>query len=210
MRFDYVTDAFRATLESRELLQQRLSDLDRLLPAQLSVVGNAQSLLSARFGPAIDERPTIRFNRAPVVDEAAQGSRWDFLATSNAEVLSHFRSHPPRFHDLIFTAYLDEHVRNLERIGASVPVTRYPMRLSRELSWQCRARPTVGMQMLYLLDRLGRRDVHIFGFDWKATPTYYDPNRRKDPHQHGRESSLARSLIARNGWTLHTAAEPAT
>ena len=59
------------------------------------------------------------------------------------------------------------------------------------------------MQVLYLLERLGRREVHIFGFDWKATPTYYAPNWRKGPHQHGREQALPAAMIARNGWTLH-------
>lgn len=205
MRFDYLADAFRTTKETREVLAQRLAELDRQLPDALSVVGNAQSLLSARFGAEIDRRATIRFNTAPVIDEGAQGARWDFLATSNADVLRHFQTHEVRFHTLIFTAYLDAHVRNLEQVGATVPVLRYPMRLSRDLSWKCLARPTVGMQMLYLLERLGRREVHIFGFDWKATPTYYAPNRRKDPHQHARERALALAMIARNGWTLHQA-----
>lgn len=204
MRFDYLADAFRTTKETREVLAQRLAELDRKLPDALSVVGNAQSLLSTRFGVEIDRRATIRFNFAPVADQGAQGARWDFLATSNAGVLRHFQTHDVRFHTLIFTAYLDVHLRSLEQIGAEVPVLRYPMRFSRELSWKCLARPTVGMQILYLLERLGRRDVHVFGFDWQATPTYYAPSRRKDPHHHGREQMLATAMIARNGWTLHT------
>jgi hypothetical protein len=208
VRFDYLTDMFVATVERQELFERRMADLDRLLPDGLSVVGNASSLFGAKHGSEIDRRPTIRFNHAQIVDPVVQGRRWDFVVTSNEQALRYFRANDVQFSQLIFTAYLDGHLRHLEAIGSSTPVTIYPMRLSRHLTWICRARPTTGTQILYLLDLLGRRDVHIFGFDWKATPTFYDPSRTRDPHNHARERSLAKALITKNGWQLHESTSP--
>ena len=59
------------------------------------------------------------------------------------------------------------------------------------------------MQILALLDRLDRQ-VHLFGFDWKATPTFYDPDRRKDPHNHARERRLVHEMIQRKGWRIYS------
>ena len=201
MRFDYVFDGLRATSEPRDEVEQMLGALDAVLPAEVSVVGNAASLLALRHGAAIDRFPTVRFNAAQVVDAAAQGERWDFVATSNAKVLGYYRQHEPQFHHLLFTPYLNTHVRDLTQIGSERPVLRLPVRMSRELSWRCLARPTTGMQVLTLCERLKRR-VHLFGFDWKATPTFNTKTTR-DPHDHARERELALAMIERNGWTVY-------
>lgn len=179
-----------------------LAELDAVLPRELSVVGNAASLLKGQFGAQIDRRPTLRFNRAQIVDAKAQGERWDFVATSNGSVLRYYREHTPLYHHLVFTPYLDSHREALAKTGSVTPVLTMPLRLSRKLSWQCRARPTTGMQILTLLDQLERK-VHVFGFDWKETSTFYDPARIKDPHNHARERRLALDIIERRGWHLY-------
>lgn len=173
------------------------------IPDRVNVVGNASSLLDHSFGAAIDAAPTIRFNSAQIVEPASQGSRWDFVATSNEETLDRYATTPPPFHTLIFTPYFDLHMERLEKHPQTVPVLTYPMRLSIQLMDRLRARPTTGMQILWLLDALGRRKVGIFGFDWKRTPTFYDPHRDRDPHNHFGEMVTARKLIRRNGWVLH-------
>ena len=202
MRFDYIFDGLKATSEGDAAYRRLLAELDAALPHALSVVGNASSLLESHHGAQIDRRPTLRFNRAQIVDAKAQGERWDFVATSNGAVLRHYREHEPRYHHLVFTPYLNSHTRALAVVGSARPVLTMPLRLSRKLSWQCRARPTTGMQILTLLDQLDR-EVHLFGFDWKETPTFYDPTRTKDPHNHARERRLALDMIERRGWQVY-------
>ena len=202
MRFDYLFDVFGASKETPQAYSEMMAQLEGELPPEVSVVGNAASLLNRRDGDLIDQRPTIRFNHPPIVDPKAQGRRWTYVATSNAHTLRYYREHEPQHERLIFTAYLDTHIRALELIGSDRPVVRYPIRLSRELSMACLARPTTGMQILYLLGKLRPRQVHIFGFDWKATPTFYS-TRSRDPHRHQRERDIAMALIERNGWVLH-------
>lgn len=202
MRFDFLFDRFLATLESPVQLERALTALNGALPESLSVVGNARSLLGTRHGADIDARATIRFNSAQIVNPDAQGARWDFVASSMSIVLRYYRENDPQFSALIYTAHTDQHVRNLRRIGCARPTHLYPLRLSRELLIKLRSRPTTGMQVLHLLDRLGRRDVSIFGFDWKTTPTFYHTSVGKDPHNYRGERELVASLIDKNGWRL--------
>ncbi|MFV0244364.1 MAG: hypothetical protein ACK5IB_05000 [Qingshengfaniella sp.] len=180
-----------------------MDQLQSALPPAVNVVGNAASLLDRPYGPIIDAVPTIRFNSAQIQDPAAQGSRWDFVATSNEDTLAHYAKTPPAFHTLLFTPYFDLHLDRPGHHPLPVPVLVYPIRLSLQLMAKLRARPTTGMQILWLLDALGRREVGIFGFDWKRTPTFYDPKRDRDPHNHFGEMMLARRLIRRNRWVLH-------
>lgn len=202
MRLDTLTDRFRASLESAKELDRLLAELNVALPDSFSVVGNASSLLTEARGPEIDRRATIRFNDAQIVNPSAQGERWDFVATSSVQTLRYYREHKPLFSRLIFTAHIDAHRRSLAAVGSMRPVLQYPLRLSRELLVACGARPTTGTQILYLLDRLGRRDVAIFGFDWKQTPTFYRPDRKRDPHRHDREYQIVFALIEKNRWQL--------
>lgn len=199
---NFLRDRLKASSEGAAVYREKLQLLDASIPNSISVVGNAASLLTKHDGTEIDSRATIRFNSAPVVDTRAQGSRWDILATSSKQTLQHYMTHEPKYGTLLFTPYLNRHLRDLRRIGSRVPMLLYPMRMSNKLSWQCLARPTCGMQILYLLAELGRRDVHIYGFDWKATPTFYD-QRTTDPHNHLRERRLARRLINAHGWVIH-------
>ena len=203
VRFDYVLDALGATSESRSECERLLRELDEALPQEISIVGNASSLLQQHHGSAIDELPTLRFNNAQIIDPGAQGARWDFVATSNGRVLEYYQENEPRYHHLIFTPYLDSHKSAIQLIGSRRPVLTVPLRLSRELSLRLLARPTTGIQILTVLDRLGRK-VRLFGFDWKATPTFYDPSRLKDPHNHARERRVALEMIERNGWLRKT------
>jgi hypothetical protein len=62
-------------------------------------------------------------------------------------------------------------------------------------------KPSTGLQILSLMDLL-KRDVNIFGFDWKKTPTIYDEKRTQDPHNYFIEKKIALNLIRKNNWNL--------
>lgn len=195
-------DDHEATDPGDKTYQSQLEALDTALPTSLSVIGNAQSLLNTQYGAEIDKRATIRFNRAAVSKPEAQGARWDIGVTSQERSLDHYRENPPEFRALIFTQYFDLHAPFLEGVDLGMPIFRYPMRLSIELMNRLNARPTAGMQILYLLDKIGRQDVAVFGFDWKATLSIHHSERTRDPHNHMREMRLANKMIKHNGWKL--------
>ncbi|QDY68364.1 glycosyltransferase family 29 protein [Qingshengfaniella alkalisoli] len=196
-------DELPATDPGDGAYQLSMAQFSETIPDQINVVGNASSLLNTAYGPAIDRYPTIRFNKAQLEQTDAQGTRWDFVATSDRKTLEYYSEHAPPFHTLLFTPYYDRHLEYLDAKLFGTPHLVYPMRLSIELMEKLRARPTTGAQILWLLHRLERRNVHIFGFDWKRTPTFYDRDHTKEPHNHFGEMMLFRRLINRNGWTLH-------
>lgn len=183
--------------------QLTMANFAEAVPETVNVVGNAASLLDHRFGPLIDAHPTIRFNSAQIEQPQAQGNRWDFVATSDRKTLQYYSVQPPRFHTLIFTPYYDTYMSYLDDKQFDTPCLVYPMRLSIDLMSRLNARPTTGAQILWLLHVLGGRQVNIFGFDWKRTPTFYDRARVKDPHNHFGEMMLFRKLIKKNGWILN-------
>jgi hypothetical protein len=80
-------DELPATDPGDAAFELAMANFADVLPDELSVVGNASSLLASRLGAQIDARPTLRFNRAQSENPDAQGARWDFLATSNRETL---------------------------------------------------------------------------------------------------------------------------
>jgi hypothetical protein len=196
-------DDHPATDPGDDVSAAQLAALDAALPQSLSVVGNARSLLDQRHGAEIDRAATIRFNRAEITDPTAQGSRWDFGVTSQERSLAQYKIQPPAFHTLIFSQYFDLHAPFLDGVDLGLPILPYPMRESILLMHKLGARPTAGAQILHLLDRLGRRDVGIFGFDWKATLSVHHSERTRDPHNHLREMQLFRRTIKRNGWRLY-------
>lgn len=173
------------------------------LSGPINVVGNSQALLDTNYGAQIDARPTIRFNSAQIVKPVAQGTRWDFVATTNKNTLAFYNETPPQFHTLLFTPYYDRYLEYLEEKHFDAEVLIYPMRWAVELMATLKARPTTGALILYGLDKLDNDTVGIFGFDWKVTPTFYDANRKRDPHNHFGERALFRKVMERRGWSLN-------
>lgn len=169
---------------------------------KLNVVGNAQSLFFAEHGELIDQAETIRFNSAQIVDDKCQGTRWDMLASSNPDTIELYREIKPKFSTLLFTPYCDEQLALLERVPNNVQYLVYPMRMSIELARMFRAPPTTGAQILHLLHVLDVKNVGVFGFDWRATKTFYS-DRRRDPHNHYAEYKYFKNIIRKQGWSLH-------
>ena len=65
-----------------------LTDLNQAL----NVIGNAESIFSKTNGHIIDSLPTVRFNRAGIINKESQGSRWDFLASSEVNTFEKYNA----------------------------------------------------------------------------------------------------------------------
>ncbi|MGR3468583.1 MAG: hypothetical protein ACU0CI_11970 [Shimia sp.] len=197
----------RVPFESGKAFDRKLAALDAALPQSLSVVGNAQSILRTSYGADIDSRPTLRFNQVEIADPAAQGARWDFVASSQDKTFAKYATGPRPFHTLLFTPYRRAHYDHLAMLDTTDFVLEVPVRLSRKTMVALRAKPSVGATTMALLAALGRRDVHFYGFDFKATPNVYKGVIKRDPHDYDREKVRALEMIAANGWTFHRAPE---
>jgi hypothetical protein len=176
--------------------------MKHLLEHPLSVVGNAESIFQKERGELIDRFTTIRFNRADIINERCQGSRWDFLVSSEVNTFEKYNNENPKFHTLVFTPTKREMQYKIGKIKFDTNIIKLPIEQSIELERLLSSPPSTGLQMLYFLDSIKNGNVEIFGFDFKETRTFYE-TRNKGQHDFAAERDFVMRMVKKNGWTLH-------
>jgi hypothetical protein len=172
------------------------------LEQPLNIVGNATSIFSKPNGKLIDEYPTIRFNRGTIRDKLSQGSRWDFLATAEVNTLEYFNDNSIEFHTLIFTPKLTEHLYKIRKAKFISNIIHFPLLHTKKMIKILDSEPSTGFQILWYLNKIKNKDIQIFGFDWKETPTYYE-TRNKGKHNFELEKKLCLEYADKNGWKIY-------
>jgi hypothetical protein len=168
----------------------------------ISVVGNAESIFNKQNGHLIDLYPTIRFNRAEIEDPLCQGSRWDYLASSEINTFEKYNEQLAEFHTLIFTPTKKEMEYKIRKVKFTTKIFKLPIFQSQYLNNELGAPPSTGLQILYYLSTMQNKNVNIFGFDFKKTKTFYE-NRNKGRHDYDREKSFIMNLVSQNGWKFY-------
>ena len=179
-----------------------LSNLQEVLPNTINVVGNAQSLLDSHYGEQIDKHPTIRFNRTEIINPMGQGNRWDFLASNEVNTFLKYNKEQPKFHSLIFTPKTHTNSIKIRKANFNVRMYSYPLEYSYMLTTRIGKEPSTGIQILYLLQKFNHRQVNIFGFDWKATPTFYE-DRNKGDHDFEAEKEIVLGMAKLMNWKIY-------
>lgn len=180
--------ALKLTRRSDHMVRQRVAG------KHIAIVGNAQSLLQKQHGAEIDAADIVlRLNKGFVVKPLAQGTRTDILGLSvdytSAEVdelfnadfiiwltpkLRHFRL--KAWHHLRKTAFYRHWYffrdRNLlgRRPSSGFMITSYLLRLD------CAA------------------SITLYGFDFGATDTFYNPEGYVTPHHYDAEERQMRAF----------------
>jgi hypothetical protein len=146
---------------------------------KISVVGNAQSLFDQHHGKLIDSAGSvIRFNGGIIVKPACQGRKTTVLA---------------------YSFYRE----NLADFGRVTLLDTRQLICEREvLENALGCKPSNGIVVLEYFR--GRGGVHVFGFDWKQTPTWY----RQTPgipehHDYRAEKEYCLDMVATEGWVIH-------
>jgi hypothetical protein len=164
----------------------------------VSIVGNAQSLREKEYGKLIDARKTIRFNW-PKLDYRT-GTRLDCLFCSLPKNIPNDYN----FHLLISrTEYSHNNKYQYKIKNEDTEIINKI--IDPQIDYK---RPSNGILCLYLLDKLRFKNVHIFGFDWKETPsTTSKPNKKKitkkNDHDYESEKCVAFNFIEKNEWKLY-------
>lgn len=183
-------------------MSNSLNKLRDCVPNVINVVGNAKSVFDKQNGHIIDKHPTIRFNRIQIESTTSQGSRWDFLASSEIKTFEMYNTIKPEFHTLLFTPYLDEQICHKNIIKFETNIIDMDIKISKRLMNKIGYKPSTGLQILTFLSMIGVH-VNIFGFDWKKTPTIYDLNRVHDPHNYKIEHTYSLELINNQNWSIY-------
>jgi hypothetical protein len=155
---------------------------------RVAIVGNAESLFHKEYGPEIDSHDVVvRLNKAAMLyerfdAEKSHGKRtdiWMFWRTAEYQKL---------FNDIdqnIKKMHMGHQDRN--RINIKQIDHVYPDELYKPLKQKAgkHNNPTTGFMAIDYILYCQPIHLSIYGFDWKETPTFTDPLRRKEklcPH----------------------------
>lgn len=143
----------------------------------VALIGNAMSLFDQNYGPEIDEHDVVvRLNRAAMLytnfDAAAtHGTKtdvWMFWAVAE-------------YREQIKTAKCK--IMHMAHVGRSHKTQRkvdfyYPIDMRDKIKKQAgkHANPSTGMMALDYIYNSNPKSIDIYGFDWKKTPTFTDPD----------------------------------
>lgn len=153
----------------------------------VALVGNAQALLSAGAGAAIDGHEFImRFNAGYVSRPQHQGSRTDLVGVSSSmrpeHVAEGHHGAPVFFLSVNRDRMRSGYLRSIEALTI-MPIGRF-----RALKDALGAKPSSGILALSVMRGFAPRSITLFGFDWKKTPTFY--NTRIGVHDWAAEAAL--------------------
>ncbi len=173
--------------------------LDQMLSrmqGKVALVGNAQSLATARHGAEIDAADLIlRINRAPMPAPLSHGTRTDVLCLATSlDAASLQRLNP----GLIL--WLSPKRKRLpwavaSRRGFALPPLAGFQRLKALLG----APPTTGLMMIDLLSHSPATRIDLFGFDFFASRSLTGRRSAAQvPHDFGAEQAYVTALMARD------------
>jgi hypothetical protein len=168
----------------------------------VALVGNAQSLFSSGLGQEIESADVVaRMNFGFVRARSDQGDRTDalFFATkmsrSKARQLfgcDHFIWSSPKRNTIALGFLLNPQC-----------IAFVPSEDAMQLEDRVHARPSTGLVALHLLlNRLGAAEVRLYGFDWKATKTFYEESVFRNVHAWENERDLVRAWAEESGGRL--------
>lgn len=144
----------------------------------VAIVGNAKSLFNYSYGKDIDKADVvIRFNRGFPNDIKSQGKKTTIL------MLACDLSRP----DINF--YKAKYVINRSGIANNkVPTISKEDR--NKLADKLGSQPSSGFMAIDMCLEAHAKSIHLYGFDFEATPTFYNPEGYKTKHDYNKEQEI--------------------
>jgi len=162
---------------------------------RVAVVGNAQSLFNTQYGTEIDDHEiVIRINTPAIfyddlVSRHSHGTRihvwafWDHFRFKTSD--DQFR--PQRLKDFFHKEtynLLDLNMTNRnEEFKWNNEFVSYNGQISKKCILKETGNPSAGLIILSILNQLNPKKVNVYGFDFKRTPTFYNPNHHVDENR---------------------------
>jgi hypothetical protein len=152
----------------------------------VALIGNAMSLFDKEYGHEIDSHEVVvRLNRAAMLydredvlrvqSSKSHGSRTDVWMFWNINEYVKFMNISPSIKKMHMCVSFN--VRGRKDIDFSYPITMHKdlkskSKISKSL--------TTGFMSLDYINNCNPSKLYVYGFDWKETPTFTDPLRKKD------------------------------
>lgn len=154
------------------------------------IVGNAKSLLSTTYGDKIEAHDVIiRLNKGFVTIPNAQGKRTDLVGLTpeltEAETIASFE---PSYFLMLIPKMRHYRLFGKDAVQKTLFYNFRYWLADRNLIGR---RPSSGFMAISWMVRLGQaKSITLYGFDFGATPTYYNPEGYKTPHNYDREREI--------------------
>jgi hypothetical protein len=175
----------------------------------VAVVGNAMSLFDKSYGVEIDSHDVVvRVNKAAMLYTRQEVSKshgtkthvWVFWNTS--EYKSFFTKIPKHVKKM--------HAGHQGRIHSNISAVDfvYPDSLYKELKKHAgkHNNPTTGLITLDYIKTCKPKHVDVYGFDWKESPTFTDPDMKREkacPHDYPKEKEYCmKTFFSREDFVL--------
>lgn len=157
----------------------------------VAIVGNAKSIFDKSNGQEIDQHDTIiRFNRGFITKAESQGSRTDILIMAcpltNEERLS-------------FGAL--SYINRSKRIKSGFYT--FTNKFRAWLKTQIGAQPSSGLMAIQFCRAAYAKNIDLYGFDFEATPTFYNPEGYVTKHNYTKEKELIQEMQTQNILKIH-------
>ena len=159
---------------------------------EVAIVGNAKSIFDKRNGKEIDEHETIiRFNRGYIYQPQCQGSTTTilFLACN--------------LNQLEITGYK----ANLRINRSNHYYNPTGLTISNGdraiLAKKLGAQPSTGFLAIDVCLKFGAKKIDLYGFDFEATPTFYNPQNYVTQHNYSKEKEIIKQYEKEGRLTIH-------
>lgn len=167
----------------------------------VALVGNAMSLFDLEYGSEIDSHDVVvRMNKAAMLytrkevglSHGTKTHVWSFWNTT--EYKNHFNKIPKnikKFH----AGHQGRTPNNIHLIDAVYPDSLY--KILKPKSGKHR-NPTTGLITLDYISNCNPKLVRVYGFDWKETATFTDPEMKKEkacPHDYDVEKEYCMKVF---------------
>jgi hypothetical protein len=167
----------------------------------VAIVGNAMSLFNKEYGKEIDSHDVVvRLNKAAMLYESfhaekSHGRRTDvWMFWRTAEYKKHFPNIDKNIKKM--------HMGHQDRKSGDITLVDYvyPDSLYGPLKKKAgnHNNPTTGLMAIDYVLNCNPSMITVYGFDWKETPTYTDPERKKEkqcPHDYTTEKKYCEEVF---------------
>lgn len=163
---------------------------------RVAVVGNAESLFGKNLGKVIDTYDVVcRFNLGCILKDWSQQGRHTHVYFLNVAA-----THKMTIRQLPQSAII-AHVSNKLRNHRNIPKNRFVHYIPQESNDELTEildgiRPSSGLMVGHYLMKCNPTEVGFFGFDFKATKTYYQTTKiHMGPHDFDKERDYMMNTI---------------
>ena len=172
--------------------QRMTAVLDYIKGKTVAIVGNAKSIFNHRYGEEIDAHDiVIRFNKGFIYDKLVQGERTDIV------ILACLLREDERL------GYHAKYVINRSRSyqnPANFTISNEDRQRLRDMLG---SQPSTGFMAIDLCRHAGAKSIDLYGFDFEATPTFYNPYGYKTQHDYPKEEELVMEWAQKDILQIH-------